>query len=66
MALGQPEASRRAVMTSAGVAGTGVILSAAPARALGKGKPVKYKGQKLLNVCAEGLAATLKNREMWA
>jgi len=24
------------------------------------------KGQKLLNVCAEGLAATLKNREMWA
>ena len=24
------------------------------------------KGKKLLAVCAEGLAATLKNREMWA
>ena len=24
------------------------------------------KGKKLLDVCAEGLAATLKNREMWA
>ena len=24
------------------------------------------KGEKLLDVCAEGLAATLKNREMWA
>ena len=24
------------------------------------------KGEKLLAVCAEGLAATLKNREMWA
>jgi creatinine amidohydrolase len=24
------------------------------------------KGRKLLNVCAEGLAATLKNKEMWA
>ena len=36
MALGHPEASRRALMTSAGIAGTGVILSAAPARALGE------------------------------
>jgi creatinine amidohydrolase len=26
----------------------------------------KQKGEKLLAVCAEGLAATLKNREMWA
>ena len=24
------------------------------------------KGEKLLKVCAEGLAATLKNNEMWA
>jgi hypothetical protein len=48
MALGHPEASRRALMTSAGLAGTGVMLSAAPARALGKGKPTKYQGQKLL------------------
>src|SRR5215218_2885335 len=48
MALGPPEASRRALMTSAGLAGTGVVLSAAPARALGKGKPTRYQGQKLL------------------
>ena len=26
----------------------------------------KQKGEKLLAICAEGLAATLKNREMWA
>ena len=26
----------------------------------------KQKGEKLLKVCAEGLAATLKNKEMWA
>ena len=37
---------------------TGVIGDARRARAT--------KGEKLLNVCAEGLAATLKNKEMWA
>jgi creatinine amidohydrolase len=37
---------------------TGVIGDARRANA--------SKGEKLLNVCAEGLAATLKNKEMWA
>jgi hypothetical protein len=37
-------------MTSAGTAGTGVLLAAAPAQALGKarGKPQKYQGTELL------------------
>ena len=50
MALGPPETSRRALLTSAGVAGTGVVLTAAPSYALGKGKgkPKKYQGMKLL------------------
>src|SRR5215207_5752378 len=48
MALGHPEASRRALMTSAAaVAGTGVALVAAPARARGS-KPRRYQGMKLL------------------
>ena len=37
--------------------GTGVIGDARRANA--------SKGEKLLKVCAEGLAATLKNKEMW-
>src|SRR5689334_3979632 len=49
MALGQPEASRRALVASAAaVAGTGVALVAAPAQARGKKKPQKYQGQPLL------------------
>ena len=48
MALGPPEASRRALLTSAGVAGTGVVLTAASAQAEGRGKPTKYQGMKLL------------------
>ena len=49
MALGQPEASRRALVASAAaVAGTGVALVAAPAQARGSKKPHTYKGQKLL------------------
>ncbi len=49
MALGPPEASRRALVTSAAaVAGTGVALVAAPAYAGGSKKPHRYQGQKLL------------------
>jgi hypothetical protein len=49
MALGPPEASRRAlVTTAAATAGTGVALVAAPAHARGSSKPQKYQGQKLL------------------
>jgi hypothetical protein len=49
MALGPPEASRRALLTSAGIAG-GVALTAAPAQALGarRQKPQRYRGMKLL------------------
>jgi len=48
MALGPPEASRRALLTSAvAIAGTGVAY-AAPAQALSAGQPTKYQGQKLL------------------
>ncbi len=51
MALGPPEASRRALLTTAAVAGSGVALTSAPAAALGKSrkkKPKKYRGMKLL------------------
>ena len=50
MALGPPEASRRALLTSAGIAGTTVALAAAPSPALARsqGKPKKYDGMKLL------------------
>jgi uncharacterized protein (DUF1800 family) len=49
MALGPPEASRRAlVTTAAAAAGSGVALVAAPAYARGSKKPHKYHGQKLL------------------
>src|SRR5262245_55051869 len=49
MALGPPEASRRALVTSAAISvGTGVALAAAPARAQTARKPLKYHGQKLL------------------
>jgi Protein of unknown function (DUF1800) len=49
MALGPPEASRRALLTSAGIAGTGVMLTAAPSSALAtRTKPMRYHGMKLL------------------
>ncbi len=47
MALGPPEASRRALVTSVGIAGVGVALSAAPAAAK-PGKTHQYHGQQLL------------------
>src|SRR5690242_5163134 len=49
MALGPPEASRRALLTSAGIAGAGVVVAAAPADALAlRTKPKRYHGMQLL------------------
>ncbi len=51
MALGRPEASRRALVTTAGVTGTGALIGAAldPAHATAYAAPVAAKGTPLLS-----------------